>query len=563
MIVLFVSMIVVPATDVAVPLYVKKFFDYLASGPVAENRNLLVGTIVSMAILKIIAWIFYRAGGFIFVYFQTRIFADLANTCFRYLHRHSFSFFNNNFVGSLVKKVNRFVYAFEGLTDKIYFNFGGFFVSTLLILVVLFYRNFWLGIAMVAWIIFALLLNFIFSKYKYKYDLQSGHADSANTAILADTITNNINVKLFRGYKRETDSFAKSADLVRRLKAKSWNLMEVFSALNATMMVALEIGIMYFALILWYRNLLTIGDFALIQAYILSVIHGVWQFGHLIQKTYQDFANAEEMTEVLIAPLEIVDAKNARALKVGKGAIEFIDVNFCYNETRYILRNFNLSIKPREKIALVGPSGAGKTTVARLILRMHDVSGGKILIDGQKISQVTQDSLWRAVSLVPQEPMLFHRSLLENIRYGCPDATMEEVIEAAKMAYCHDFISEFPDGYDTKVGERGVKLSGGERQRVAIARAILYKTPILILDEATSSLDSESEHLIQAALINLMKNKTVVVVAHRLSTIMKMDRIIVIDEGKIAEQGSHSSLLKSKNGLYRRLWRIQAGGFIE
>jgi ATP-binding cassette subfamily B protein len=455
------------------------------------------------------------------------------------------------------------VHSFESLTDKVYFNYGRFLISTVLILGVLFYRNIWLGTAMLVWIIVALILNTIFSKYKYKYDLAGSLADSANTAILADTITNNVNVKLFCGYGREADRFAESADRVRKLRAKSWNLMEVFLAINGILMVSLEIGIMYFAVMLWRRGLLTIGDFALIQAYILSLIQNVWQFGHLIQKTYEDFANAEEMTEVFNTPLEIADAKNAKDMAIKNGEIDFVDVSFCYNETRYILQNFNLEIKPKEKIALVGPSGAGKTTVARLILRMNDVSGGKILIDGQKISKVTLNSLWQSVGLVPQEPMLFHRSLFDNIRYGRPDATVDEVVAAAKMANCHDFISGFPEGYETKVGERGVKLSGGERQRVAIARAILFNNPILILDEATSSLDSESEHLIQEALDNLMKEKTVVVVAHRLSTIMKMDRIIVMNEGDIIEQGTHSALLKNKNGLYRRLWEIQAGGFIE
>jgi len=340
-------------------------------------------------------------------------------------------------------------------------------------------------------------------------------------------------------------------------------LMEIFFAVNSFLMVGLEIGVMYCALLLWQKNLLTIGDFALIQAYIITMMQNVWQFGHLIQKTYGDFANAEEMTEIFETPHEIVDAKNAKILALEKGKIEFKEVDFCYNKTRYVLRGFNLTIKPKEKIALVGPSGAGKSTVIRLLLRMHDVSGGKILIDGQKISQVTQESLRRAVGLVPQDPILFHRSLLENIRYGRPSATKDEVIEAAKMARCHEFISELSEGYDTKVGERGIKLSGGERQRVAIARAILYDTPILLLDEATSSLDSESEHLIQAALDDLMNKKTVIVVAHRLSTIMKMDRIIVMNEGGIAEEGGHEALLKKKNGLYQKLWRIQAGGFME
>jgi len=222
-----------------------------------------------------------------------------------------------------------------------------------------------------------------------------------------------------------------------------------------------------------------------------------------------------------------------------------------------------LDIHAGERVALVGPSGAGKSTVIKLLLRQHDVTRGRILVDDQHITKVTLESLWDNISLVPQDPLLFHRTLKENIRYGKPDATEEEVILAARLAHCHEFITEFSDGYDTYVGERGVKLSGGERQRVAIARAILRNAPILILDEATSSLDSESEKLIQDALVSLMKGKTVAVIAHRLSTIMKMDRIIVIDKGKIVEEGTHAQLLRKKKSVYKRLWNIQSGGFIE
>ena len=226
-----------------------------------------------------------------------------------------------------------------------------------------------------------------------------------------------------------------------------------------------------------------------------------------------------------------------------------------------MLHDFTLTIEGGQKVALVGPSGAGKSTITKLLLRLFDVKGGSIEVDGQNITKVTQDSLREAISFVPQEPILFHRTLMENIRYGRLDATNEEVLEAAKKAHCHEFISSLPQGYETFVGERGVKLSGGERQRVAIARAILKNSPILVLDEATSSLDSESESLIQDALNVLMEGKTVIVIAHRLSTIMKMDRIIVLQNGAIVADGTHNELL-ADGGLYQKLWSIQAGGFL-
>jgi ABC-type multidrug transport system fused ATPase/permease subunit len=268
------------------------------------------------------------------------------------------------------------------------------------------------------------------------------------------------------------------------------------------------------------------------------------------------------MVDTMETPLEIKDKKSAKKLKVKDGELWFDDVQFSFNDNTEVLRNFNLTIAPGEKIALVGPSGAGKTTVTKLLLRLYDVKKGGIHIDKQNIASVTQDSLREAIGFVPQEPILFHRSLMENIRYGRRDASDKEVVEAAKKAHCHEFIDKLPQKYETFVGERGVKLSGGERQRVAIARVILKNAPILVLDEATSSLDSESEALIQDALEVLMQGKTVVVIAHRLSTIMKMDRIVVMQAGSIVAQGTHLELI-NRRGLYQKLWSIQAGGFLQ
>lgn len=558
-----ISALITPAIDAVVPLYLKKFIDMLANGVANEISGVVIAILTTIAILKFVQWVFYRVGGFIFVYLETKILADLSNTCFAYLHKHSFGFFNNNFVGSLVKRVTRFTHSFESLADKVFYNFNRLIVTTTIIIVVLLHKNIYLGLGIITWLLIAFIVNFTFSKFKYRFDAEYSAADSRNTALLADTITNNSNVKLFCSYKKEVNSFGKSSDEVRRLKSKSWYWMEFFFSINALLMVFLEVGILYIGVILWRQNLMTIGDFALLQAYILSVIESAWQFGHLIQRTYEDFANASEMTEVFGTPHEIVDAPTAKDLKYKAGEITFLDVDFCYNKTRYILKKFNLNIKPGEKVALVGPSGSGKSTILKLLLRMHDVFGGKIFIDGQNIAKVKQESLWKTVGWVPQDPILFHRSLLENIRYGKPDATEDEVIQAAKTAHCHEFIDKLPEKYQTKVGERGVKLSGGERQRVAIARAILFNAPILVLDEATSSLDSESEKLIQDALNDLIKNKTVVVVAHRLSTIMKMDRIIVMKSGEAIEEGAHDKLLQNKEGLYSKLWKIQAGGFIK
>jgi ATP-binding cassette subfamily B protein len=288
----------------------------------------------------------------------------------------------------------------------------------------------------------------------------------------------------------------------------------------------------------------------------------LWNAGKNIRAVYESISDANEMTALLIQPRSIVDKEGAGALDVKNGEIVFENMSFKYGQ-REIMKDFNLSIKAGERVAFVGPSGGGKSTILKLLFRFYDLSGGKITIDGQNIAEVTQDSLRQSLSLVPQDPILFHRPLIENIRYARQDATDEEVIRASKLAHAHEFIEKSQHGYQTMVGERGIKLSGGERQRIAIARAILKDAPILILDEATSSLDSESEMLIQDALNTLMKGRTTIVVAHRLSTIMAMDRIVVIKDGTIVEEGKHDELLKAEQGMYQKLWEIQAGGFVK
>ncbi|MFA5188710.1 MAG: ABC transporter ATP-binding protein [Patescibacteria group bacterium] len=550
--------------NVVTPLYYKKFFDVISSG--LDKQSLgsqLITIIIYVLVLDVVSWICWRVATFTASYFQAHVMADLSNYCFAYLHKHSFAYFNNNFVGSLVKRVKWFTAAFEDISDRIIWDIIVLIVNLVGILYVLYTRNALLALAMIIWVAIFMVFNWVFVRYKYKFDVARNEAETESSGLLADTITNNANVKLFNGYKKELKSFALITKKLRDLRKFAWYLGGYFESAQGAMGVILDFVIFYIAIKLWQKNLLTIGDFVLIQAYIINIISRVWGFGRMIQKVYEKLSDAEEMTVVLTTPHEIQDIPEAKDLIVKQGKIEFQNVNFNYHQTRKVLSNFNLTIMPGEKIALVGPSGAGKTTIARVLLRMYDLTSGKILIDGQNIAKVTQESLWRNISKVPQDPILFHRSLMENIRYGNFKATDKEVIQASKLAYCHEFISKLSDGYSTFVGERGIKLSGGERQRVAIARAILHNTPILILDEATSSLDSESEMLIQKALDELMKDKTVIAIAHRLSTIRKMDRIIVIGEKGIIEEGTHESLIAQKEGLYKKLWGLQAGGFIQ
>ncbi|MBI2436701.1 MAG: ABC transporter ATP-binding protein [Candidatus Magasanikbacteria bacterium] len=542
------------AFSVAAPYWYKIFFDELVAKPPV---NTLFHTLFIIFLILIAHWLFIRISAFTNSFFQTSVMRDLSDTCFVYLHKHSFSFFNNSFVGSLVKRVNRFSRAFEGVADRIIWDLFPIFINILFIIIVLAWRKPILGLIVFVWIILFCICNYAFSMYKLTYDVKRSELDTKATGILADTITNNVNVKLFVGYDRERTRFSDVMTELTALRRFTWDLGGIFDSVQWLLMTLLEVGMMYVAIKLWAQGFLTLGDFVLIQAFIMRIFEKLWGFGRMIRDFYENLADAEEMTEILDTPHEIIDIKNAKELKIDSGEIIFDHVNFSYHKTRKIFSNLHLHIRPQQKVGLVGPSGAGKSTIVKLLLRQHDISRGTILIDGQSVSRVTQESLWKNISLVPQDPILFHRTLMENIRYGKPEATDAEVIEASRLAHCHEFIFEFPNQYDTYVGERGVKLSGGERQRVAIARAILRNAPILVLDEATSSLDSESEHLIQDALDKLMKGKTVIVIAHRLSTIMRMDRIVVVDKGKIIEDGTHTQLLRKTKGLYKKLWSFQ------
>lgn len=551
--------------DVVVPLFYKRFFDLLAGDLPATSDTLpglLTGTIVTVLILHLFTWLAWRSFALFSNWFQPRVMADLRQTAFDYLHGHSYRFFSNHFTGSLVRRVNRLADSFEALADQMVFNIIPMIVIVAGNLIVLWTRSHVLALILLAWVVLYIVINIAFALWKTRYDSQRAQLDSETTGVLADSLTNAITVKLFTGEVFELGLFKNITERLRKMHTFTWNIGDAMEAVQALLMTLIEFVIMYEAVGLWTRGLLTIGDFALIQAYLIGLFMVLWNVGRAIRKVYEALANADEMVEILNTPHEVKDARGAQPLQVQTGRIEFSGVYFSFNKTRRVLRDMNLVIKAKEKVALVGPSGAGKSTVTKLLFRFYDVERGKILIGNQNIAKVTQESLRESIALVPQEPILFHRSLMENIRYGRRDASDEEVIEAAKKARAHEFIEETPEGYQTFVGERGVKLSGGERQRVAIARAILKDAPILVLDEATSSLDSESEALIQEALAELMQDKTTIVIAHRLSTIMKMDRIVVIEHGQVVDSGSHAQLLRKEGGIYKKLWEIQAGGFI-
>ena len=549
--------------NVVTPLYLKQLVDMLSTAaPSDQTVRALLMIIVVYAGLSVLNWAARRIQLAAVNRIEVDVMADLANDAFANLMGHSHSFFLNNFAGTLTRRVTRYSRAYEQVFDSIAFNFLPTFLFSAGSIYVLYSRSHWLGLALLAWVIIFIVLQIIMTNWHYPLRVARVAQDSRMTGALSDVVGNHSAVTLFAATRFEKGIFADIVEKWRSATARAWGADSWIQAWQQALGIAINVGLLWIGIVLWQRGLVTVGDFLLIEIYIIRLVDQVWNLGNTLRKLYDSFADASEMIDIMDLPFDISDVSGAMVLKPSLGAITFADVGFYYQEDRPILQDLNLHIRGGEKIAFVGPSGAGKSTVTKLLLRQYDARQGSIAIDGQDISEVTQESLHEAVSYVPQESVLFHRTLRENIAYGNQDAIEEEIFVAAKAAHCHEFISALPEGYNTYVGERGVKLSGGERQRVAIARAILKNAPILVLDEATSSLDSESEALIQDALAKLMEGKTVIAIAHRLSTIMKMDRIIVMENGRAILSGTHDELLAQESNLYKKLWEIQACSFI-
>jgi ATP-binding cassette subfamily B protein len=398
--------------------------------------------------------------------------------------------------------------------------------------------------------------------------IASNEARASVTGRIVDVLSNIRNVFFFANQALEDKQLEHYTGEERNRRRHSYLAVVRLRSVQYVMDIAMWILFVGGALYAWVHGRIGAGDFVMVTTLTSSVLQTAYNLGQRIPDFYDQLGSAHESISTLIVPATVVDPPAAPALRIDRGAIRFQDVAFTYDvatpdktsHVRTVIEGFDLDIPAGQRIGLVGPSGAGKTTLMGLLLRMHDVAAGAITIDGQDIRAVTQTSLRQAIALIPQDTTLFHRSLLENIRYGRPDATDAEVEAAARLAHAHDFIAELEHGYRTLVGERGTKLSGGQRQRIAIARAILKDAPILLLDEATSALDSHSENMIQDAMHEAMAGKTVIAIAHRLSTVMDMDRLIVLDRGAIVADGSHTELLR-QGGLYAELWRRQSGDF--
>ncbi len=557
----FISLAGAILTSVAVPFFAGRIFAGLA------HQNPEIGKyLILLAIASVGGFLSNRIGVAAFNRTLARTMADLHGMVFERLLKRSVGYHTNNISGKLISDTIEFVSAFNTLMLST-LNNAALFASVLLVGMIVVYVNSWqLGLALTLTVAVTLVWAWIESRKRTQLRYKRLVAQRKLTAHLADSIVNAQTVKTFAGEPFEIKENGELNKKLTHLRVTDWQR----STRNGSNRMAVLLLMQFFTLLILVHlshtdpQILATGIFAF--TYTFNLTNRLFDINTLIRQVEDSFLEATPITQMLLEDIEITDRPGAKILNVKSGKIDMSDVSFAYKEKtsdQEVFDNFNLSIVPGEKVGLVGPSGGGKSTLTRLLLRFDEVQAGQILIDGQDINEVTQASLRQAVSYVPQEPLLFHRSIRENIAYGkTTDADEKAIIAAAKKANAHSFIESLPGGYDTIVGERGVKLSGGQRQRVAIARAILKDAPILVLDEATSALDSENEIEVQKALWALMKGRTVIVVAHRLSTIQKMDRIVVLVEGRIIEEGPHKKLLKSE-GTYARLWAHQSGGFIE
>ncbi|AKJ29404.1 ABC transporter ATP-binding protein [Caldimonas brevitalea] len=505
--------------------------------------------------------VFGRAGGAIQIRLGPRQRQNVTRQLYHYLQHHSHRYLSHNFAGALAHRISE---TSMGVTQTLWSLITEFWPIAIVIgvsVVLLFGAHVQLGAFAALWAVGFIGLSYLLARRCQPHAHRASAARSETTGTVVDSVTNLTSAKLFArlGFEREhlDEVLRHELKAVRRSNGYSERVRWFqFSAA-----AALKIGVLWFALRLWGQGLIGVGDFVMAVSLCLLIINEARNLSRRFLEFFEYLGNVSNGVHTIVQSHELVDLPQAEAHVLRRGSVELRDVDFGYTPERPIFRQLSVRIPAGQSVGLVGLSGSGKSTFVSLVLRLYDPQGGQVLIDGRDIRTMTQASLHAQLSLIPQDPTLFHRSLKENIRYGRTEATDAEVVEAAKLAHAHEFIAQIPEGYDSMVGERGVKLSGGQRQRVAIARVILKDAPILILDEATSSLDSITEKAIQDTLDQVMRDKTVIVVAHRLSTIAHLDRILVFDHGQIVEDGSHAELV-ARRGAYFRLWSKQAGGFL-
>lgn len=487
--------------------------------------------------------------------------SEIISEMFEYVQGHSYNYFQQNFSGSLANKILDMAKGVTTVISNIFDHFIARALSLVVGAITMYFVHPVFSLALIIWSAIFITVATLLAKHGQKYSANFSESRSAVVGKIVDSITNVLNVKLFARESFENRALrTKLEETSAKDRQLHWYLLKV-KTFYSVAIFSLIITMITLLLYQRSRNAVTVGDFALILTLTVMLIDEVFFIASQLVTFSEELGTCQQALSIISPKHELVDQVGAKPLQVTNGEILFEKVHFQYKKGQSVFTDKSIVIHPGEKVGLVGFSGSGKSTFVNLILRFFDVDSGQIRIDGQDIKTVTQASLRNQIGMIPQDPVLFHRSLLDNIRYGRLDATDDEVVNCAKKANCHEFIEKLHGQYQALVGERGVKLSGGQRQRIAIARTLLKNAPILILDEATSSLDSITEHDIQSSLAMLMENRTTIVIAHRLSTLSRMDRILVFHEGRIIEDGSHNELL-NHNGHYAKMWSMQAGGFL-
>lgn len=547
------------------PLFYKKIVD-TATLQVASNvfqAQPLLSILCIIIALNTLSFALRRLSDYLTSYFLNHIMSDIHNKTFQSIAYQTYRFFSNNFTGTLVSKAGVMARNFREIYFTVTYGFLALVVSLIITIFILARQDWVIALAFIGVTLAFIFISIALSKKQTYYQKERAAKESLRTGRMSDIFTNILNTKIFSSTDSETGNYASSVSELAHTQEQAWRYADNTRVLKNVLLVSFEAGTFFLSIWLFVHQKISLGTLVLIQTYITTTAQQVWNLDKMLNSFVQSISESIDAIDVLTTPLLLTDPQNPKTSQMHTGAISFNNISFTYPDGDHVFENFSLTIPQGQSVGIVGKSGSGKTTITKLLLRFYDVDAGAITIDGQDIRDVTQDDLRNAIAYIPQESILFHRSIKENIGYSKTGATDEEIIQAAKFAHADEFISGFEHGYDTKVGERGVKLSGGQRQRVAIARAMLKdQAPILVMDEATSSLDTLSEQYIQESFEKLMKNRTTIVIAHRLSTIQKMDRIIVLDKGVIVEDGKHEELL-AHGGYYAELWNSQMDGFIE
>jgi ATP-binding cassette, subfamily B, bacterial len=558
--------IAVTAQNMIPPLVVSRLFSKLQTSYALHQKlsfSSVLPYFIIYAISMLLGAVMWRVQSFAVWKLEINVRRDMSNDMYDHLQAQSQRFHADRFGGALVSQATKILGGYERLTDDFIWTIIPGVTTIVVAIVVLLFISYVYAVILLFVILAYLVIMSIRISHQMAYNIAEAKTESNQTAALADAITNISTIRANAQEDYESKRFRAVTD--KTYKAYSKLSIEVFKteALSHIQTNSFQIMALFAGLVAVTTYGANVSLLYLVLSYTQNIVNNLWQFGRTVRNVNRSLGDSAEMTEIMQIEPEIQDPKQPETPRISRGEVIFDNVHFAYEEdNKALFNNFTMKIKPGEKVGLVGSSGGGKTTISKLLLRFMDVQHGKITIDGQNIANITQAQLRSRIAYVPQEPLLFHRTIQENISYTNPDASEPEIFAVSKLANAHEFVLGLPHGYQTLVGERGVKLSGGQRQRIAIARAMLKNAPILVLDEATSALDSKSEVLIQDALWKLMEGRTAIVIAHRLSTIQKMDRIIVLENGVIVEQGSHKELLR-KDGVYAQLWAHQSGGFID